>query len=71
MFVPTVRKIYLEHKGHVFQEKWVTYCFSVGSDKIVCLICSRMVSSPKDYYLWPNSETLCKDKFGVFKGKLK
>ena len=38
MFVPTLKKIYLEHKGHVFQEKWVTYCFSVVSDKIVCLL---------------------------------
>jgi hypothetical protein len=68
--VHKVRKINLEHRGHVFQENWETYCFSVVSDTVVCLICSRMVSSPNDYNLRRSYENLLKDKFGVFNGKL-
>jgi hypothetical protein len=40
-------------------------------DKIVCLICNKGVSVPKEYNLRRHYETLHKDKFGVLEVKLR
>jgi hypothetical protein len=45
--------------------------FSVVRDKIVCLICNKRVSAPKEYNLRRHSETLHKNKFGVLELKLR
>jgi hypothetical protein len=47
------------------------YFFSVVRDKIVCLICSQAVSTPKEYNLRRHYETLSKDKYGVLEGRLR
>jgi hypothetical protein len=61
-----------EDKCSVFQEKWENmYFFSVVRDKIVCLICNKGVSVPKEYNLRRHYETLHKDTFGVLEGKLR
>jgi hypothetical protein len=42
----------LEDIGHAFQEKWDNmYYFSAEQEKIVCLICNKGVSVPKEYIL--------------------
>jgi hypothetical protein len=72
MSASKVKKRKLEDKGRVFQEKWENmYFFSVVRDKIVCLICSKVVSAPKEYNLRRHYETLHKDKFGVLEGRLR
>jgi hypothetical protein len=45
--------------------------FSEVHDKIVCLICSKVVSAPKECNLRHLYETLHKDKFGVPEGRLR
>jgi hypothetical protein len=45
--------------------KHVFFFFSLVRDKIVCLICSKAVSAPKEYNLRRHYETLHKDKFDV------
>jgi hypothetical protein len=45
--------------------------FSVVRDRIVCLICNKGVSLPKEYDLRRHYETLHKDTLGVFEGKLR
>jgi hypothetical protein len=45
--------------------------FSVVHDKIVCLICSKAASAPKEYNLRRHYETLRKDKFVVLEGMLR
>jgi hypothetical protein len=67
-----MRRRKLEDECRVFQEKWENiYFFSVVRDKIVSLICNKGVSVPKEYNLCHHYETLHKDKFGVFEGKLR
>jgi hypothetical protein len=52
MSVSKRKKSKLEDEGHVFQEKWENmYFFSVVHDKIVCLICNKGESVPKEYNL--------------------
>jgi hypothetical protein len=47
------------------------FFFSVVHHKIVCLICNKGVSVPKEYNLRRHYETSHKDKFGVLEGKLR
>jgi hypothetical protein len=54
-----------------FNKNGKTYFFSVVRDKIVCLICNKGLSVPKEYNLHCHYETLHKDKFGVLEGKLR
>jgi hypothetical protein len=67
MSVSKMKKRKLEHECRVFQEKWESmYFFSVVRDKIVCLICNKGVSAPKEYNLRRHYETIHKDKFCKF-----
>ena len=54
-----------------FKKNWKMCCFSVVRDKTVCLICSKMVSAPKECSLHCNYETLRKHKFDVLEVKLR
>jgi hypothetical protein len=64
------KKRKLEGEVRVFQENGKTCIFfSVVRDKIVCLICNKKVSVPKEYSLHRHYETLHKDKFGVLEWK--
>jgi hypothetical protein len=73
MSASKVKKRKLEDEGRVFKEKWenMYFFFSVVHDKIVCLICSKAVSAPKEYNLRRHYETLHKDKFVVLEGMLR
>jgi len=54
----------LEDDGHVFQQKWENmYFVSLVWEKIVCLICNKGVSVPKEYNLHHHYETMHKQKF--------
>jgi hypothetical protein len=72
MSVSKMMKRKLEDEGRAFQEKWENMnFFSVVRDKIVCLICNKRVSVPKEYNLSLYYETLHRDNFGVLEGKLR
>jgi hypothetical protein len=72
MSVSKMKKRKLEAEGRVFQQKWENVIFfSVVRDKIVCIICNKGVSAPKEHNFRRHYETLHKDKFGVPEGKLR
>jgi hypothetical protein len=72
MSVSKMKKRKLEDECRVFQEKRESmHFFSVVRDKIVCLLCNKGVSVPKEYNLRRHYETIHKDKFGVLEGKLR
>jgi predicted dithiol-disulfide oxidoreductase (DUF899 family) len=56
----------------VFQEKWENvYFFNLVCDKIACLVCSNVVSAPKEYNLHHQHKTLHQDNSGVLVRKLR
>jgi hypothetical protein len=58
-----------EGEGHIFQEKWEDmYYFSVGGHKSVCLICSKVMSAPKEYNLRRNYGTYIHIHFVFLRG---
>jgi hypothetical protein len=69
--VSKMKKKKFEDECRVFQENGKKCIFfSVMRDKIVCLICNKGTSVPKEY-LRRHYETLHKDKFGVPEEKLR
>ncbi|XP_017770200.1 PREDICTED: general transcription factor II-I repeat domain-containing protein 2-like [Nicrophorus vespilloides] len=59
-------------EGRVFQQKWESlYFFSIVQNKILCLICIKEITVPKEYNLRRHYEAFHRDKYDVFEGKLR
>ena len=64
------RKIVDERR--VFQEKWEElYFVTVVGDVSHCLICQKSVAVIKEYYMRQHYETMHKDKYDRYKGKVR
>ena len=64
------RKIVDERR--VFQERWENlYFVTEVSDKIVCLICQQTIAVTKEYNIRRHYETMHKEKYSAYVGKLR